>query len=188
MRERASKLYHASSYFTAKVLWDQLLLRVLPALALGASTYHLAGLREGTDHFLLYLALVTMLSMNCGCVAYMMGACSPNPAVATFGGAMAVLIYLLFGGLFVSNQAIPHYMQWIQFLTPIYYAYEAMAVNEFDGTVVMMKVDTHSLIGTIKYPLPGANKISLRTQLYQLGINSMTFLRRCNFYGDVWFY
>ena len=52
---------------------------------------------------------------------------------------MAVLVYLLFGGLFVSNEAIPSYMHWVQFFTPIYYAYEAMAVNEFDGTTVLMK-------------------------------------------------
>ena len=30
-----------------------------------------------------------------------------------------------------------------------------MAVNEFDDSVVQMKVDTHSIMGTIKYPLPG---------------------------------
>ena len=91
------------------------------------------------EHFALFLVVVVMLSVNCGCVAYLLGAYAPDSAVATFTGAMAVLVYLLFGGLFVSNEAIPSYMHWVQFFTPIYYAYEAMAVNEFDGTTVLMK-------------------------------------------------
>jgi len=64
IRERAAKMYRASSYFMVKVWWDLLLLRVLPALALGGSTYHLAGLREGTSHFLVYLIIVTLLRFN----------------------------------------------------------------------------------------------------------------------------
>jgi len=155
VRERAACLYHTGSYFVARICWDLLLLRAMPATALGASTYHLAGLRSGAGHFGLYLMVVTMLSINCGCLAYGMGATAPNTAVATFSGAMAVLVYLLFGGLFVSNKAIPWYMHWVQYFTPIYYAYETMAINEFDGTTVKMKVDTHSIVGTITYPLPG---------------------------------
>jgi len=43
VRERASKLYYVSAYFLVRVWWDLVLLRALPALALGASTYHLSG-------------------------------------------------------------------------------------------------------------------------------------------------
>ena len=50
VRERASKLYHVSAYFLVRVWWDLLLLRALPALGLGAATYHLAGTVPSATH------------------------------------------------------------------------------------------------------------------------------------------
>jgi ABC-type multidrug transport system permease subunit len=40
---------------------------------------------------------------------------------------------LLFSGLFASADALPGYLSWIQYISPMKYAYTGLVINEFNG-------------------------------------------------------
>ena len=46
---------------------------------------------------------------------------------------LILLPLLLFSGLFASSEALPSYLSWIQYISPIKYAYNGMVQNEFNG-------------------------------------------------------
>lgn len=46
---------------------------------------------------------------------------------------LVLLPLLLFSGLFASADALPVYLSWIRYVSPTYYGYVAMALNEFSG-------------------------------------------------------
>jgi ABC-type multidrug transport system permease subunit len=42
---------------------------------------------------------------------------------------------ILFGGQFANPEAIPKWIGWIQYISPIRYGLEALVVNEFDNRI-----------------------------------------------------
>ena len=132
-RERAAGAYGANAYFTAVVLFDILPLRVLPPFFFVAS-YVLIGLRAGCWVCLARYALVLVLSsITASSLCMAIGSFSPSNAVANVCGSIALLSAALFGGFLVQRDALPAGWRWMAALSPINYAFEALAINEFHG-------------------------------------------------------
>jgi hypothetical protein len=46
---------------------------------------------------------------------------------------LILLPLMIFSGLFVNNDSIPVYFNWIKYMSPMKYGFTALAENEFDG-------------------------------------------------------
>jgi ABC-type multidrug transport system permease subunit len=59
-----------------------------------------------------------------------------------------VMPLILFGGQFANPDAIPKWIGWLQYISPIRYGLESLVVNEFDSriyntTLILQQVGTN---------------------------------------------
>jgi len=96
-------------------------------------TYWLIGYNPQADHFIIYIVVVVLIS-NCGvALGIFIASVIPDLQVALLVAPLVLLPVMLFGGLFVNNSGIPAYFDWIKYISPVKYGFEALAKNEFYG-------------------------------------------------------
>ena len=66
------------------------------------------------------------MGMMCGCFFN-------DKKMALSIAPMVVMPTVTFGGLFANLQAFPKWIEWIQYLSPIKYGFEALMLNEVEG-------------------------------------------------------
>ena len=131
-KERASGTYHLSAYFLAKTLSEAPTRLTLPLVYMTFS-YWLAGLNNSFVIFLGSTAC-TLLSVFTGeSIGLLVGA-----SIFDFEKAMVIMTVIALGlmavgGFFVEN--IPPFVEWIKYLSPFKYAFDASQQLTFDRPV-----------------------------------------------------
>lgn len=131
-KERASGTYHLSAYFLAKTLSEAPTRLTLPLVYMVFS-YWLAGLNNS---FAIFLGSTgcTLLSVLTGeSIGLLVGA-----SILDFEKGMVVMTVvslglMAVGGFFVEN--IPPFVEWIKYLSPFKYAFDASQQLTFDRAV-----------------------------------------------------
>ena len=134
-RERASGVYGTNAYFTAVVLFDVVILRVLPPLLFAFITYWMVGLHANLTSALCCALILIMTNVAASALCMCVGIVSPSNASANVIGLLALLISILCGG-FLLNKQDPHSggsvaVTWLEDLSFVNYAFEALLINEF---------------------------------------------------------
>lgn len=135
VREREANRYSPLAYYLSKAAVDLPLIRVLPPLVYGLIVYDMIGYREGTLHWIIYLASLTLCSLASSALLYAVGAAVPSVAVGNVIGALLLLFFMLFGGFLLNNGSAPEYVIWLQSVSFFNHAFEAAASNELAGAV-----------------------------------------------------
>jgi ABC-type multidrug transport system permease subunit len=131
-RERAAGSYRSASAYIAK--WASNLPQIFTAnLIMATIVYFTVGLNFTVNQFLIYLSIVVAHGLCANGLGLMIGAAVPNATVGQIVTPMAMLIFLLFGGLFVNLDGIPEVLRWIQWLSLISYSYKALLQNEMNA-------------------------------------------------------
>ncbi|KAI1120567.1 BcatrD protein [Nemania abortiva] len=95
--------------------------------------YFLSNLRRTPGAFFTYY-LFGLLSLLNGSVIYRsIGAMSRTLAGSQPPGAVLVMLLTIYSGFAVPFQDMRPWLQWFSYINPVYYAFEAMAINEFSG-------------------------------------------------------
>jgi len=134
-RERASGVYGTDAYFTAVVLFDVVILRVLPPLFFAGITYWMVGLHATLAHAGFCALILIMTNVSASVLCMCVGIASPSNASANVIGLLVLLTSILCGG-FLLNKQDPHSggsvaVTWIENLSFVNYAFEALMINEF---------------------------------------------------------
>lgn len=130
VRERANGYYHPVSYYTAKVLFDIIPLRVFPPILLGIIIYPLVGLSVESGAFWKFLLVLVLFNLTAASTCLLIGILIQDSGVASLVGCLVMLFSLLFAGLFLNPDSMPAGTRWFEYLSIFHYAYEALAVNE----------------------------------------------------------
>ncbi|KAI0114413.1 BcatrD protein [Nemania sp. FL0031] len=95
--------------------------------------YFLSNLRRTPGAFFTYY-LFGLLSLINGSVIYRsIGAMSRTLAGSQPPGAVLVMLLTIYSGFAVPFPDMRPWLQWFSYINPVYYAFEAMAINEFSG-------------------------------------------------------
>jgi len=133
LHEVRSASYSSGSYFLSMVVFDMILLRVVPIFLFCAS-YRMIGLWYQLPVRMWWFVLIIMLTNLCAAAVCMcIGAATESHTIANMVGSFVVLAQLLFGGYLVDNSKLPAAIKWLEYLSFINYAFEALAINEFSG-------------------------------------------------------
>eukprot|EP00164_Ancoracysta_twista_P004741 GFYU01006420.1.p1 GENE.GFYU01006420.1~~GFYU01006420.1.p1 ORF type:complete len:698 (-),score=217.27 GFYU01006420.1:165-2198(-) len=147
-RERASKSYHASTYFISKALTEIPLRLMSGPLILSCIVYWMTGLEPDGDRFGRFLAIV-MLDFWCSIgLGILIGSMVPSVELASALGPVLMIIFLLFGGFYINKDSIPIGAQWVAELSFIKYAFEALMVNEMTGVTFTCADNTKNCVAT----------------------------------------
>ncbi|KAF1816860.1 putative ABC transporter [Eremomyces bilateralis CBS 781.70] len=154
VRERAKGYYYPISYFTAKVIFDIVPLRLIPPLIMGAIVYPMTGLVPQWAEFLRFILFLVLFNLAAAAMCLFIGVIIHNPGVANLIGSLVMLFSLLFGGFLLNHETIPGALRWLQSLSIFHYGFEGLIVNE----VVTLSLVDHKY--GLDIEVPGAAILS----------------------------
>ncbi|KAF0392430.1 ABC transporter [Gigaspora margarita] len=130
VKERANGYYAPITYFTSKVLFDIIPLRVVPPILMSIIIYHMVGLVPGLSEFFKFLLVLVLFNLTAASICLCIGIIFKEVGVASLLSSLVMLFSMLFGGLLLNKESIPGYLAWLKNLSFFNYAFEAMLVNE----------------------------------------------------------
>lgn len=137
VRERLALTYRTSSIYLARVL-SEFPANIVPAVLYAFVIYYVTGLRPGFQHFCVFLG-VLVLEVYCvmGLGFAVSCAAAGNRRSRDLLTMIVFLTMFMFGGYQVQNRLnVTWVLLWIQYLSPIFYAYSALIRNEFADRII----------------------------------------------------
>lgn len=129
MRERAARAYRVSSFYLSKAVAEGAYAILFNTMSL-VPLYFMVGFQLSVSKFFLWLAIQLSFLMVAVCVALCIRASARTPQAGQIIGPLSCVFFLLFAGFLVNNNQLPNYFAWIQWFSPINYAYRANMLNE----------------------------------------------------------
>ncbi|TFK27959.1 ATP-dependent permease [Coprinopsis marcescibilis] len=130
MRERSNGYYSSFTYFSSKVLFDILPLRLVPPLMFGGIVYGLVGLVPTVQGFWKFMLTLVLFNLTTASVVLLLSIAFESVSVASLVGTLVMLFNLLFTGLLVNRDTIAPAFRWLHTISFFHAAFEALAVNE----------------------------------------------------------
>lgn len=126
-----SNFYSALSYVIGEALaaMPQMLIDVL---LFGTFVYWMVGFFPSAASFITYLLLFFFFTLSMGQTMGLLASVAHTKTVVQGGGAVVLLMNVLFSGYIVSPNVIPIYWNWIYWITPLSWVYRSLLLNEFD--------------------------------------------------------
>ncbi|CAG9467340.1 unnamed protein product [Pedinophyceae sp. YPF-701] len=131
-RERSKRAYAVAPYFLSKVA-AELPVGALFPLAFGAVVYPLCGLNRSWKRLLGFMGLVTVESFASASLGLAVGSVAPSADAALALGPIVMVIFIVFGGLYVQEKTVPRPLRWIPKVSLIKNGFQGLCVNEFQG-------------------------------------------------------
>lgn len=131
-RERAAGTYHVTAAFFANLL-AQIPLTITATGGFAALVYWMVNLNNGVAQYFRFIlgeCLQALVSMSIG---FFVAAGSPTLEVAQILAPLIAVVFIIFGGSFVSTATIPVWIGWLQWISTIRYSYGGLMQNEFYG-------------------------------------------------------
>ncbi|KJZ77577.1 hypothetical protein HIM_03301 [Hirsutella minnesotensis 3608] len=130
VRERANGYYSPATYFTAKVLFDIVPLRIIPPILMGSIIYPMTGLVPDSAHFFKFMLVLVLFNLAAAAICLFIGIVCKDGGVANLIGSLVMLFSLLFAGFLLNHDATPAGALWLQTLSIFHYGFESLIVNE----------------------------------------------------------
>ncbi|TGZ85245.1 hypothetical protein EX30DRAFT_337635 [Ascodesmis nigricans] len=130
LRERANGYYAPITYFTAKVMFDIVPLRIIPPIIMGTILYPMAGLVPEWPEFLKFILVLVLFNLAAAAICLFIGIMCKDTSVANLIGSLVMLFSLLLAGLLLNHNSIPKGALWLQNLSIFHYGFESLIVNE----------------------------------------------------------
>jgi ABC-type multidrug transport system ATPase subunit len=136
MREVRSGYYGPVAYLLSKLALDGMLLRAIPAIVFWAPFYYMTGFRSGSAYAATYV--FTMVAFNCciGALSMAVTVGCDTAGQAAFVMNFTLLFMLVFTGFLVKISSVTPVLRWIHYLSPFFYAFEAMLSTELNGQLI----------------------------------------------------
>ncbi|KAK0200260.1 P-loop containing nucleoside triphosphate hydrolase protein [Desarmillaria ectypa] len=106
---------------------------IIVPLIFSAITYYMVGLATSTGRFFYYFAIGLLNHYIAVTFAGFATAMTRNFAKATIIANAAFMLHTYPCGFFIQAGAIPNYMRWTKWISPVFYAFTALVYNEFKG-------------------------------------------------------
>lgn len=117
VRERANGYYHPITYFSAKVVFDVVPLRLIPPIIMGIIVYPMTGLIPAWPEFFRFILVLVLFNLAAANICLFIGIVFRDGGVANLIGSLVMLFSLLFAGLLLNHDAIPQSARWLQMVS-----------------------------------------------------------------------
>lgn len=130
LRERANRYYAPITYFSAKVIFDIVPLRIIPPIVMGMILYPMVGFVAEWPEFFKFLLVLILFNLAASAICLFIGIVFKDVSLANLVGSLVMLFSLLFAGLLLNHDSIPKGALWLQTGSIFHYGFEALLVNE----------------------------------------------------------
>lgn len=132
LKERASGTYRLSTYFLSKTLAETPIKLLMPFLFL-AIAYPMANLNPRADAFFAIVGTQLLAALAGESVGLFIGTITMDYEKAMVIATLTSLALMLAGGFFIRN--LPVFVQWIRYISPFKYSYDACLQLEFSRQI-----------------------------------------------------
>ncbi|XP_042434500.1 ABC transporter G family member 42-like isoform X2 [Zingiber officinale] len=124
-------LFYPAWVFTLPNFLLRIPISILETIVWTSITYYTIGYSPAASRFFKQLLVIFLIQqMAAGLFKSIAGLCR-SMMIANTGGALTVLIMFVLGGFILPKNTIPKWWIWGYWVSPLTYAYNALAVNEF---------------------------------------------------------
>lgn len=132
LREYRAGYYGLTAYYFSKVLVELPYQIIFPALLL-LIAYYIIGLNPAFPAYLLASSLLVFCAITGTAIGTFISAIFDDVAMALAVLPLFLLPVLLFSGLFVNSENFPVWLSWLQFGSPVRYAFSGLLQNQFNS-------------------------------------------------------
>ena len=115
-------MYNPIAYFIAKNMVEVPAIVIAPLLQLIVIYWGVGYIHFLKVYFIMFLTANTSLG-----IGLLISAMSPSLTTATSIAPVFTMPFILFGGQFANTDSMPNWLGWLQWISPIRYANEALA-------------------------------------------------------------
>ncbi|TFK25787.1 ABC transporter [Coprinopsis marcescibilis] len=137
LRERSGLYYSPTAWLLSRFFFDMIPLRLIPTIVVSTITYWMAGLAPDAPHFFKFLFILVLYSLAMTLFNFLLGTFFQNGGIAILLSALSALFQMTYAGFFVNLSDIPPVLRWLQWVAPLKYMLEALAVNEVDSGLMI---------------------------------------------------
>ena len=132
-KHRGAEFYSGRIAYLIQFALD-LPLSILEATLIAVISYWWVDMNPGANHFFLFLG--TLIGLECVGQAFARVLCalSRTQVSANVASSLCILLFATVGGFMPAYNQITWALRWLSWITPVAYAFEAMMINNFDGT------------------------------------------------------
>ncbi|XP_064387242.1 broad substrate specificity ATP-binding cassette transporter ABCG2-like [Halichondria panicea] len=153
IHENSSGFYRVSAFYFSKVFVDLIPMRIIPSFTFSVIAYFMIGFQVSAAKFFYFALVICLTSIAAASIAFAISALVRVTGLANLFIAMLFVFQMLFGGLFISLDSLPVWLQWIKYLSLFRYSVEALAHNEIVGQCYCSNNATAAIIEACSGPL-----------------------------------
>lgn len=149
MRERANRLYGPLSWLVSYVVYDALLLRVVPAVLFSIIMYWMVGMKPQANYFFEFMLIAVLFHLCMALYNMLLAALIDDLSVSILFAGVFILFNIGFGGFLLNLSNLSGVFQWLQWICPMKYALEAVASHELQGLQLIDSVGGVSITASV---------------------------------------
>ncbi|KAJ9475372.1 putative ATP-dependent permease (putative) [Pseudozyma hubeiensis] len=149
MRERANGLYGPLSWLISYVVYDALLLRVIPAILLGTIMYWMVRMKSQANYFFEFILICVLFHLCMALYNMLLAALIDDLSVSILFAGVFILFNIGFGGFLLNLSNLSGVFRWLQWICPMKYALEAVASHELQGLQLIDNVGGVSITASV---------------------------------------
>ncbi|GLT83752.1 hypothetical protein SLE2022_020240 [Rubroshorea leprosula] len=130
VKERKADMYRLSVYYACSTLCDMVAHVFYPTFFM-AIVYFMAGFKRTVPCFFLTLFTVLLIAVTSQGAGELFGAAVLSVKRAGMIASLVLMLFLLTGGYYVQH--IPKFMQWMKYLSFMYYGFRLLLKVQYSG-------------------------------------------------------
>lgn len=124
--------YHPSAEAIASMLTD-LPYKVVNAICFSLTLYFMSHLRREPGPYFFFLFVSFLITLTMSMFFRSIASLSRSLIQALTPAAVIILALVLYSGFAIPTTYMRGWISWVRYLNPVYFAFEAMMINEFAG-------------------------------------------------------
>jgi len=159
IRDQYSGMYRVWTYFLGKML-SELPFGVIIAFATAITGYWFIGLANTASQFFIFTLTVWVQMYVGGSIGLLLGCAMPNPELAVSLSPVFIIPFMLFGGFFTNLNSIGPWLNWVQWISPFKWGFEALGINEFTNLPLTCTPSEYVQAGSTEIcPITNGNQV-----------------------------
>ncbi|KAK4234448.1 ABC-2 type transporter-domain-containing protein [Achaetomium macrosporum] len=127
-------LYHPAADAVASYL-SELPNKLATSVVTNIPLYFMTNLRRAADGFFVFWFVTFVCTLTMSMFFRMLGSLSRTLEETMAPVSTLVMLFVMYAGYVIPPGYMVPWLGWVRWINPVYYAYEALMVNEFDGRV-----------------------------------------------------
>jgi ABC-type multidrug transport system permease subunit len=127
-REHANNMYSMPAFYFSKIFADLPFQLVFPTI-FSLISYYMVGFQA--SRFVVFWLLVLLVANVGASMGLLVGIKAKDATTAISSVPLVVIPFMLFSGFLINVASTPPYFIWIEYLSPIKYCFQGIAINEF---------------------------------------------------------